>query len=160
MNNYKYEQDEVLLFRCDAYLSSLDECLYKLLVTNKYLVFIPYNSTYDGITEYNERKYPLSEIKIFEEQPQIKFYNDTVEVYLLNEVLTLIIPDKKQAKEFVQAVYKQLTGKSAYERNAEKVEHAIGVIDKTLGIDTVQSIKDIFTNGIGNMLPFGKHKKK
>lgn len=79
---------------------------------------------------------------------------------MLNEVLTLIIPDKKQAKEFVQAVYKQLTGKSAYERNAEKVEHAIGVIDKTLGIDTVQSIKDIFTNGIGNVLPFGKHKKK
>ena len=67
---------------------------------------------------------------------------------MLNEVLVLIIQDKKQSREFASTIFKQLTGKSAYERNVEKVGQSIGVIDKTFGINTVQSIKEMFTNGI------------
>lgn len=161
MNSYKFDQDEVLLFRGDAYVADSTSCLYRLIVTNKYIVLIPYNNAYEEKTDYIERKYPLSDIKIFEEQPQIKFYNDTVEVYLLNEVLVLLIQDKKQAKEFSAAIFKQLTGKSAYERNTEKVGHAIGVIDKTFGINTVQSVKEILTDGIGSKFNiFGKLGKK
>ena len=148
MNNYNFDQDEVLLFRGDAYVADDTKCLYRLLVTNKYIVLMPYNNSYDEQTNYGQRKYPLSDVKIFEEQPQIKFYNDTVEVYLLNEVLVLIIQDKKQSREFASTIFKQLTGKSAYERNVEKVGQSIGVIDKTFGINTVQSVKEMFTNGI------------
>lgn len=122
---------------------------------------MPYNSTYDGETNYEERKIPLSEIKIFEGQPQVKFYNETIELYLLNEVFAIIIQDKKQAKEFVSTINKQLTGKSAYERNTEKVGKAIGVIDKAFGINTVESMKEIITNGIGSKINiFGKFGKK
>lgn len=122
---------------------------------------MPYNSTYDGETNYEERKIPLSEIKIFEGQPQVKFYNETIELYLLNEVFAIIIQDKKQAKEFVSTINKQLTGKSAYERTTEKVGKAIGVIDKTFGINTVESMKEIITNGIGSKINiFGKLGKK
>lgn len=159
MNNYNFDQDEVLLFRCDAYVADDTKCLYRLLVTNKYIVLMPYNNTYDEQTSYEQRKYPLSDVKIFEEQPQIKFYNDTVEVYLLNEVLVLIIQDKKQSKEFASTIFKQLTGKSAYERNVEKVGQSIGVIDKTFGINTVQSVKEIISNGIKIDI-FGKFGKK
>ena len=110
---------------------------------------MPYNSTYDGETNYEERKIPLSEIKIFEGQPQVKFYNETIEL------------DKKQAKEFVSTINKQITGKSAYERNTEKVGKAIGVIDKAFGINTVESMKEIITNGIGSKINiFGKLGKK
>lgn len=161
MNNYTFDQDEVLLFRCEAYIADNSKCLYRLLVTNKYVVLMPYNSTYDGETDYQERKIPLSEIKVFEGQPQVKFYNETIELYLLNEVFAIIIQDKKQAKEFVSTINKQITGKSAYERNTEKVEKAIGVIDKAFGINTVESMKEIITNGIGNKINiFGKLGKK
>lgn len=161
MNTYTFDQDEVLLFRCEAYIADNSTCLYRLLVTNKYVVFMPYNSTYDGKTDYEERKIPLSEIKIFEGQPQVKFYNETIELYLLNEVFAIIIQDKKQAKEFVSTINKQLTGKSAYERNTEKVGKAIGVIDKAFGINTVESMKEIITNGIGSKINiFGKLGKK
>ena len=122
---------------------------------------MPYNSTYDGKTDYEERKIPLSEIKVFEGQPQVKFYNETIELYLMNEVFAIIIQDKKQAKEFVSTINKQLTGKSAYERNTEKVGKAIGVIDKAFGINTVESMKEIITNGIGSKINiFGKLGKK
>lgn len=161
MNTYTFDQDEVLLFRCEAYIADNSTCLYRLLVTNKNIVFMPYNSTYDGETNYEERKIPLSEIKIFEGQPQVKFYNETIELYLLNEVFAIIIQDKKQAKEFVSTINKQLTGKSAYERTTEKVGKAIGVIDKTFGINTVESMKEIITNGIGSKINiFGKLGKK
>lgn len=106
MNNYTFDQDEVLLFRCEAYIADNSKCLYRLLVTNKYVVLMPYNSTYDGKTDYQERKIPLSKIKIFEGQPQVKFYNETIELYLLNEVFAIIIQDKKQAKEFVSTINK------------------------------------------------------
>ena len=46
------------------------------------------------------------------------------------------------------AAFKLVTGKSVQVRGAEKVKGALNLINDTLGVDTVQTVKGVFEKGI------------
>lgn len=159
MIKYKFDEDEVLLFRGKAYAESSNDCLLRVLTTNKYLVFMPYYNE-ENVDEESIIKIEVGLIKIYENQPQIKKYENNIEIYLTNDVLTLTFPDKKEEREFVSALNKLLTGKTTAERNMETIGKKINFFDKTFGTNTVETVKNAITTGLSGALGAIKFKNK
>jgi hypothetical protein len=73
--------------------------------------------------------------------------------------MTLNFDSKFAAYKFATAANKLITGKSVSERGAEKVKGAVSLIDKTLGISTVGTIKSVVENGVVGTVFGGLGKK-
>lgn len=148
---YKFDEDEVLLSRAKVYTESSNDCILRMLVTNKYLVFMPYYND-DDTNDESIVKVEVGLIKIYNEEPQIKKYEHSIEIYLTNDVLTLTFPDKKEEKEFIQATNKLLTGKTTAERNIETIGKKVNFFDKTFGTNTVETVKNALTAGVSGFI--------
>ena len=97
-------------------------------------------------------------IKIYNDIPQIKQKDCSVEIYLTSTERKIDFSQKSDAHKFTKAAYELLTGKTLSARGAEKVSNAIGLVDTALGINTVDTVKNVLENGItGSVLGvFGK----
>ena len=168
MKNYMYEKDEVMLCECTA--SKVDEDVIEcdVLLTNKFIVLALYEKVLFINKETRREQYPVDDIKIYQEQPQIKVSKENVDIYTVeNGVLCLRFSDKKAENRFVNELKTLVTGKSSMQRRAEKVNAAIGVVDTALGVKTVDVVTDIvkggikssILGGIGNLFNHGKKEK-
>lgn len=156
---YKFDEDEVLLSRAKVYTESSNGCMLRILVTNKYLVFMPYYND-DDTSEENIVKVEVGLIKIYNDEPQIKRYEHNIEIYLTNDVITLTFPDKKEEKEFLQATTKLLTGKTIAERNIETIGKKVNFFDRAFGTNTVETVKTVITSSLSGALGAIKFKNK
>ena len=110
--------------------------------------------------QINVEVFPLTDVKIYDDMPQIKQNKLNVEVYLKSGELYLDFESKLDAAKFYQIAIQTLTGKSLATRSAEKVKDGIGLVDDTLGISTVDTVKSVLENGLVGSIFSGFKKNK
>lgn len=144
---YKLESDEVALFESDV---SLKENKDKnvILITNHNIVIETTKKKMFKKPEFSLQVYPTSDIKLYNDQPQIKQKSNDVFVSLINKELQLTFESMFLARKFVTKAIESVTGKTVSARGAEKIKSAIGLVDDTLGIDTIGTISGVMENGV------------
>lgn len=159
MPEYVLSSNESVLYKGPVIVTTLKRSA-ELLLTNLNLII--QFSIKKGIFSKAEKEficYPIQEIKIYDEKPQVIQKGNTVEVYFSSEFLTLQFNSILEISKFKMAIMKLLTGKSMQARGADKVKGAINTLDDALGIDTVHTVKDALENGIMGTLVGGFGKK-
>lgn len=144
---YKLESDEVALFESDV---SLKENKDKnvILITNHNIVIETTKKKMFKKPEFSLQVYPTSDIKLYNDQPQIKQKSNDVFVSLINKELQLTFESMFLARKFVTKAIESVTGKTVSTRGAGKIRSAIGLVDDTLGIDTIGTISGVMENGV------------
>lgn len=144
---YKLEPDEVALFESDV---SLKENKDKnvILITNHNIVIETTKKKMFKKPEFSLQVYPTSDIKLYNDQPQIKQKSNDVFVSLINKELQLTFESMFLARKFVTKAVESVTGKTVSARDAGKIKSAIGLVDDTLGIDTIGTISGVMENGV------------
>lgn len=168
MENYSLQSNEVVLYKGNASIDKrksntegfLTNITFReVMLTNINIVLILKSKKMFSKEEIDIQVFPVADIKIFNDIPQIKQSDYKVVIYLINEEITLSFPTKSEARKFVGAVYEFVTGKSLSERGASKVKGTINVVNDALGIDAVDTLKNVAENGlVGNV--FGSLGKK
>lgn len=152
MDNYKLQSNEVVLYKGDVVLLNENNTL-KLILTNLNFVFIP---------QHNENLpieiYPIEDVKMYQGLPQIKTKANNVEIYFLTSEKEFSFNSKIELHKFTKEATKLLTGKTTAERNAEKVKNAIGLVDNTLGINTVSAVGSVIKDGVVGKVGKGINK--
>ena len=141
MKNYLLKEDEVCLFEARVYEQNTAKD-YDFMLTNFNIVL--FASGDDNIIVY-----PITEVKYYEGKPYIKINKNLVEIYLKACVLKCDFTKSGKhvvAQKFFNEFMKLLTGKSAFERVSDKFKETVEVIDNTLGINTIESAKNIIAN--------------
>lgn len=144
---YKLESDEVALFESDV---SLKENKDKnvILITNHNIVIETTKKKMFKKPEFSLQVYPTSDIKLYNDQPQIKQKSNDVFVSLINKELQLTFESMFLARKFVTKAIESVTGKTVSARGVGKIKSAIGLVDDTLGIDTIGTISGVMENGV------------
>lgn len=158
MRHYTLQSDEVLLFESDVSIRE-NNAANHLILTNYYLVIVSTSKKMFKREEVSVVKYPVTDIKIYNEMPQVKQNNCDITVFFLSGELEFSCYSFTKATSFVNKVIELLTGKTVSTRGAEKVKGAIGLVDTALGINTMGTISGVLENGIGGTLLKGIGRK-
>lgn len=168
MENYKLAEDEVVLYK-GVVTQKKSQVESELILTNLNIVFI---TKYETLEEkqvcVNVEKYPVADIKIYKEEPQIKTKGLAVEIYLLTTEIEFIFKSLLELRKFIKQAVNLLTGKTKAERMSEKIKNSIGLINETLDVDCVELVGNLIKNtsvvkGVGSTVgKIGKNllKKK
>ena len=147
MENYNLKADEVVLYKGSVILNNRKGTT-ELILTNTNLVFINKYKPLFSKEEVTILEHQIQSIKIYEGVPQIKSTANTVEIQLLEQEIEFEFYSKMELLKFTNATNKLLTGESTIQKGAKKVKDAIGLIDDTLGINTVESTTNVIKNGL------------
>ena len=153
MENYSLQTNEVLLYEANAYYGI------RVLLTNINLVLVKTTQKMFKKEQVEIFVYPNENIKIYNDIPQVKQKDMKVAIFLTTEEVEINFPTRLEAHKFVNAVNELLTGKSMTTRGAEKVRGAIDLVDNALGINTVDTVKNVIENGVAGGLLGGIGKK-
>lgn len=154
MEHYNLRPDETLLFEDSGSVTGTifgaarNSQSADIILTNLNLVLVLKTKKMFSKTTYETAVFPLSQVKIYNGEPQIKQKGTAVGCYLINLELKLDLDSILKAKKFVTKSYDVLTSKSVSQRGAGKVKGAIGLVDDTLGINTVDTVKNVFEKGV------------
>ena len=91
--------------------------------------------------------------------PQIKQDGHKATIFLTTGEKHLSFSSKAEAWKFVSHATQLLTGQTMAERGAEKLRNALNLVDDTLGINTVDTVKNVIENGVTGFLFGKKHSK-
>lgn len=157
MTNYSLQQNETVLFQGTANLKKKNGTT-EVILTNLNLVFVTTIKKFLSKSQVDVEKYSVGEVKIYNNAPQIKQKGSSVEIFLTCGEIVADFNSILEAGKFVNAALHLLTGKTMAERGADKFRDAVGLIDDTLGISTVGTVKNVLENGIAGTLlgGFGK----
>lgn len=162
MEHYSLQANESVIYKNKGRLLNKSnkklESDIELVLTNLYLVFIKIRKKVFS-EQVEIEGYPIEEIKIYNELPQIKQDATCVVIYLTSGEKTVELFSRMEVRKFINCAYELLTGETQMTRGAGKVKNAIGLVDDALGIDTVGTIQSVVENGIVGTL-IGKGKKK
>ena len=153
MENYSLQANEVLLYKGEAYNGI------EILLTNLNLIVIKKTQRIFKKAEVETFVYSKDDIKVYNNVPQVKQKEASVEIFLTFEEIKVDFYSRTEAHKFVNAVYELLTGKSTTTRGAEKVKSAIKLVDNTLGINTMDTVKNVMEKGIAGSILGGVGKK-
>ncbi len=153
MENYSLQANEVLLYKGEAYNGI------EIMLTNLNLIIVKKTQKLFKKAQVETFVYSKDDIKIYNDIPQVKQKESSVEIFLTLEEIKFDFYSRTEAHKFVNAVYELLTGKSTATRGAEKIKSAIKLVDNTLGIDTMDTVKNVMENGIAGSLLGGIGKK-
>ncbi len=144
MENYKLEENEVVLYKGSAILDK-EKGTTELILTNLNLVLITTKKKLFSEPEVTVKTYPMEQVKVYQNTPQIIRKDSKIEVYFLNGETEFSLTNNKEAKKFSSVALELVTGRNTLERTFEKTvdksKHAIGVVDDKLGIDSVDMVK-------------------
>lgn len=158
MENYSLQSNEAVLYKGEATFGN-NKTRGELLLTNINIVVITKTKKLFSKEQVDLDIFPVEDIKVYNDIPQIKQIDCKVEVYLTNTEITLGFDSKFSAHKFANAANKLITGKSTSQRGAEKFKGALNLVDDTLGISTVGTIKSVVENGVVGTV-FGAFGKK
>ena len=136
MLDYKLREDEVVLYKGFVTLTDTGETK-QLLLTNLNLVFISKYKKLNADTEVFVDTMPVGEIKIYQEEPQIKVKGTSVEIYFLTKEIEFDFTTKSDLHKFMHEIKDLLSGKTKQEIKAEKkekVKKTIGTSAKIAGV--------------------------
>ena len=154
MDNYSLKSNESLLFKANAYDGI------EVLLTNFNLVLVKRTKKIFSKEHTIINIYPIEQIKKYNGIPQIKKRSTSVEVFLTSCEIKVNFTSLKDTHKFVNTAFELLTGKSFSTRGAEKVKNTINLVDNTLGIHTVDTVKNIMENGVIDSIFRGREKNK
>lgn len=146
MKNYELSADEVVLYKGNTTLKD-KKGMTELVLTNLNIVFITTHKKLFSKEDVVVDSYPVNDIKIYKGIPQLVTKGNVVEVYLLSCEKEVCFNSKCELIKFVNAVNDLLTQKTLSERCAEKVKKTIGLVNDTLGIDSVNAVSNIVKDG-------------
>lgn len=157
MENYSLQSDESVIYKGDVSLIDKNGST-NMILTNLNIVLVTKNKKLFQKEEVEIETYPIEDIKIYDNVPQIKIEGDVVEIYFTSIEKKVRFYSKIELHKFVNAAVKLLTGKSMAKRGAEKIKSAVNLVDNTLGINTIDTVKNVIENGVtGTILgAFGK----
>lgn len=158
MTNYILQPNESILYRGDVNLEKRNTSA-ELILTNLNLVFVITIRKFFTKNQIEVETHSIKEIKFYNNIPQIKQKNSHVEIFLTSDEITVSFSSIFEAGKFVNAALHLLTGKTMAERSANKVKGAVGLVDNTLGINTIGTVKNVLENGIAHSLLGGFGKK-
>ena len=158
MTNYSLQPNESVLYQGNVTLEKRNGSV-ELILTNLNLVFVITIKKFLAKSQVEVETYPIEEIKFYNNIPQIKQKNSRVEIFLACGEIVANFETMFEAGKFVNAAMRLLTGKTMAERGADKVKGAVGLVDDTLGINTVNTVKNVLENGITGSLLGGFGKK-
>lgn len=147
MTNYTLQQNETVLYQGNVSLEKRNGTV-EIILTNLNLVFVITTRKFLAKSQVDVETYPVEEIKIYNNTPQIKQKNSRVEIFLTCGEIVATFDSMFEAGKFINSALRLLTGKSMAERSADKVKGAVGLVDNTLGINTVGTVKNVLENGI------------
>ena len=155
MENYQLAEDEVILYKGEITLSGEQEKSF-LYFTNLNFVFITtIKNIFNGEEKTFIEKYPVEEIKIYQNKPQIKVNKNIVELYFKTTEKIFTFKQKNELTKFENEVLNFFSGKTTAERNAQKIKSGIALVDDTLGIDSVKIVGNAIKDGVGNTINKG-----
>jgi|GEM_PF-420587 len=149
MENYFLQSNEAVLYKGEATFGN-NRTSSELFLTNINIVVITKTKKLFSKEQVDLNNFPVEDIKVYNDVPQIKQNGCMIEIYLTNTEITLDFDSKFTAHKFANAANKLVTGKSMSERGAEKVRGVVNLVDDTLGISTVGTIKSVVENGVEN----------
>ena len=158
MKNYNLRPDEVVLYSGDVQIEKHRGSI-ELTLTNYSLIIINTVKKMFSKEQVNVETFPVEQIKVYNGVPQIKQKFMYVEIFMTCGEITIGFQSKKEASKFVDAAMQLLTGETTAERGANKVKGAIGLVDKTLGVNTVGAVKSVLENGVVGTILGGFGKK-
>lgn len=147
MKGYTLQPNESILYSGPVSFFAKNtkvECL----LTNLNLVFVITAKKLFTKDQIQVDTYPVSEIKTYNDAPQIKHKGLIVDIFLTSGEVNMSFPTNREAQKFVNASWQLITGKSMAERGADKVKSMVGRIDNALGINTVETVKGTLENGL------------
>ncbi len=147
MESYKLQSNEVILFEGSISLKGNNDS-HMLLLTNLNIVIETTIKKMFKKAETSLLIYPITDVKVYNGEPQIKQKFCDVSVFLESNELLLTFDSIFAARKFISKAVELVTGKTTSERGAEKVRSAIGLVDDTLGIDTMGTVSGIMKNGV------------
>ena len=158
MTNYNLQQNETILYQGNVSLEKRAGTV-EMMLTNINLVFVITTRKFLSKSQVDVETYPIDEIKIYNNVPQIKQKNSRVEIYLTCGEIVANFESMFEASKFANAALRLITGKTMAERSADKFKGAVNLVDDTLGINTVETVKNVLENGITGTLMGGFGKK-
>ncbi|MGM9683402.1 MAG: SHOCT domain-containing protein [Eubacteriales bacterium] len=171
MEHYQLQSDETVLYKGEvikvdrnkkgSFMDSFSTPpTTELILTNKNIVLITRIKKMFAKEQPNVEVFPLDDVKVYDGMPQVKHNKINIEIYLTSGEIYVDFNSKLDALKFYQTAIQTLTGKSLATRGAEKVKGGIGLVDDTLGISTVDTVKGVLENGLAGTLFSGFKKKK
>lgn len=163
MENYTLQLNETVLYEDSVYESEVGRS--HLILTNLNIVLIITKRISRGLfkkdlEEVYVKTYPISEVKVYNDLPQVKQKMKDVTLYLTSGELEFTFDSALKAFSFVNKTKELLTGNNSAVRGAGKVKKAIGVVDQTLGINTMGTISGVLEKGVGGTLLGGIGKNR
>lgn len=158
MTNYALQPNESVLYQGNVSIEKRSGTA-ELILTNLNLVFVITTKKFLAKSQVDVESYPVEDIKIYNNAPQIKQKNSRVEIFLSCGEIAVNFETMFEAGKFVNAALRLLTGKTLAERGADRVKGAVGLVDDTLGINTINTVKNVLENGITGSLLGGIGKK-
>ena len=146
MKHYTLREDEVLLYKGKVYRSTKGRKQVDVLLTNLCVALIV---KYDALIDQKETEiltYPIEEIKVYKNKPQVNRKDAQVEIYAKSGEEYLEFLSKAEAKKFTDIVWEEITNKTKLQRKIDKVKETVDYVDESFGIDTVQITKDAITS--------------
>ena len=164
MIEYRLQADEVQLYSgsvycCDSNGKAIVKNPVPFMLTNINLVFTFKTKKLFQKEETSIEILPISNIKMYNGMPQIKHDGHMVAIFLTTCEKYLSFESKVEARKFVSQTTNLLTGQTMIERGAGKLRDTLHLVDDTLGINTIDTVKNVIENGVTGLL-FGKKKDK
>jgi len=139
MENYTLLKDEVVLFEDDINIRETTGTSH-LILTNQNLIIV---SRKEIQGEVSVTIYPVSEIKVYNNVPQVKQQKETITVYLISGEIAFSFASIFKSVKFMTKAKEVITGKGIAARGANKVKNAIGLVDDTLGINIMETVTGV-----------------
>lgn len=153
MEYYTLQVDESPLYKGDV-----SEDL-KVILTNINFVFIHISKKLLLKEEAVVETIPVNEVKCYNNIPQIHQNGCVVEIYFKNIEKQLKFTSRREVYKFLNKAMELLTGQTVSERGAKKIKNGINLVDDTLGINTVDTVKTVVKNGVLKSIFGGIGKK-
>ncbi len=159
MLNFELQSNEVTLFEGDVSVKeNKDNSV--IMITNLNMVIETTKKKMFKKPEISLQVYPITDIKLYNGQPQIKQKSCDVSVSLVNKELQLTFESIFLARKFITKAVEAVTGETISVRGAEKIKSAIGLVDDTLGIDTMGTISGVMEKGVVKSILGGTKVRK
>ena len=161
MERYALESNEVVLL--EEPISVAGSGAYgRLLLTNRNIVVVAREALAAEEDAIAVDAFPIKDIKVYNDAPQITQRKENVTVSFTSGELSVRFGSALKASKFVGKIKRLVTGKGAVARGAGKVKHAIGLVDDTLGINTVGAISGVLGSGVGKtlLMRIGKPRRR
>ena len=150
MKNYKMKPDEVVRYQGTVTLQTKKGPIpANLILTNFNFIFVTVGKKFLWFEpKAKVVAFAKELVKTFKEAPEIKQTGNTVKISFTTEDRIVEFEEKKEARTFVINAWEIVTGKTAFERNLDKLKDALDLIGEKFDINLIELIKGAITNGI------------